>query len=142
MIDSKDSQTQWYYRTEKADLRLQFNADHTLAGYEYKSSDSSTAPSVEARQVRALSAATTDADLMLLVDEPTYAVVSSSGKELYYRDLSTKSTLKVDVDDKAGSVTNYLFLEEGPKDPLVDAERVTDISRGRTTARRIDRFVR
>lgn len=140
MIDSKDQQTQWYYRTDKVDLRLQFSADHILAGYEYKSSDSNATYKVEVQQVKSLSTETTNADLTRLVGEPTYAVVSVSGKELYYRDLSSKSTLKVVIDDKAGLVTNYLFLEEGPKEPIIDAEKVTDINKGETTAAELINF--
>jgi len=134
MVDAEGQQTQWYYKTDKVSLHIRFNADHTLAGYEYKSSDSLASSKIEAQQLKSLFAGATDADLIRIVGEPTYAIVSGSGKELYYRSLSNESILQVAINDEAGLITNYLFLEEGPKDPSVDLEKVIDIVKGQTTA--------
>ena len=133
MIDSDGQRTQWYYVVGRANLHIQFNSDHTVASYEYKGSDLGTPAKIEAQQTKTLVAGTTDADLIRLLGEPTYVSVSQSGKAIYYVNALTQSTLRVAINDKAGLVTDYLFLEKGQKKSLIDTDKLMDITKGKTT---------
>lgn len=132
-IDSDARHTQWYYKTNKARLSIQFNANRTMSGFQYSAADLDVSQKVEAQQLKSLVAGTTDMDLVRLFGEPTYVNVSASGKQINYRDLLTHSTLQVAINETIGIITNFHFFEEGSKKSFIDTEKVMSISRGQTT---------
>ena len=134
IIDSDKYHTQWYYKTSNARLSIQFNADHTMAGLQYNAADLDVPQKVAAQQLKSLVAGTTDMDLVRLWGEPTYVNVSSSGKEISYRDLLTHSTLQVAINEQVGLITNFRFFEKGSKKSFIDTEKVMRINKGQTTS--------
>jgi outer membrane protein assembly factor BamE (lipoprotein component of BamABCDE complex) len=133
MINSDDQRTKWYYIVGKSNLHIQFNTNHTIATYEYKGSNFDAPSKIDTRQVETLVAGTTDANLIRLLGEPSYVSVSESGKAIYYSNSLTKSTLRIAINDTAGLVSNFLFLEEGQKKSSIDTDKMMEITKGRTT---------
>lgn len=133
IIDSNGKHTQWYYKTNKARLSIQFDTDHTMSGFQYNAADLDVPKKVQAEQLKSLVAGTTDIDLVRLFGEPTYVNVSASGKEISYRDLLTHSTLQVAINENIGLITDFHFFEKGIKKSFIDAEKVMTINKGQTT---------
>lgn len=133
IIDATRQHTQWYYKTSKASLSIQFNADHTVAGFQYNAANGATPQIVQAEQLTALVAGTTDLDLIRLFGEPTYMNLSAAGKELSYIDKLTQATLQLVINEPVGLITSFHFFEKGVKKSFIDTGQVMTINRGQTT---------
>ncbi|MEZ0483292.1 hypothetical protein [Fibrella aquatica] len=132
-IASTGESTEWAYRFDKLNIRVQFDAQNKLTSCLYQQYDRNSS-ALDVRNIKSIRVGSNAADLVRLLGEPTYLSMSASGMEMAYVNAPDQTKLQVILSGKDGfTVTDYQFSVTAQRPLVIDSDKLTNIKKGQTT---------
>ncbi|NID12975.1 hypothetical protein [Fibrivirga algicola] len=134
-------QSEWMYRRGKTSVHIVFDAEKKVVAYSYQAPPLQPSAELAIEQIKLVKAGDTEAELIRLLGEPTYASVSLRHKEVSYNSTPRQASFQVKLNTSKPTfvVAEYLFTEPLKKSAstsassVLTADNVLTLEQGKTS---------